>query len=139
MYKTCHCYCECQDWTLLHVTPSSAVFRLDNLKVKSPDNSRVTRAQFHAFGWDKLKLDQLKIVLEVVDHASLPVLQPRISISGCSCACGSYQDFLDRGFLLTRKLLNQGFLLVKLKSSRRKFYGRHYGLVDRYGISVSHL
>jgi hypothetical protein len=26
-------------------------------------------------------------------------------------------DFLDRGLLLTRKLLNQGFLLVKLKSS----------------------
>jgi hypothetical protein len=25
-------------------------------------------------------------------------------------ACGSYQDFLDRGLLLTRKLLNQGFL-----------------------------
>ena len=30
--------------------------------------------------------------------------------------CGSYQDFIDRGLLLTRKLLNQGFLLVKLKS-----------------------
>ena len=40
-------------------------------------------------------------------------------------ACGSYQDFLDRGLLLTRKLLNQGFLLVKLKPSLRKFYGRH--------------
>jgi hypothetical protein len=34
-----------------------------------------------------------------------------------SRACGSYQDFRDRGLLLTRKLLNQGFLLVKLKSS----------------------
>ena len=33
-----------------------------------------------------------------------------------SRACGSYQDFLDRGLLLTRKLMNQGFLLVKLKS-----------------------
>ena len=33
-----------------------------------------------------------------------------------SRACGSYQDILDRGLLLTRKLLNQGFLLVKLKS-----------------------
>jgi hypothetical protein len=37
-----------------------------------------------------------------------------------SSACGSYQDFLDRGLLLTRKLLNQGFLLVKMKSSLRK-------------------
>jgi hypothetical protein len=38
---------------------------------------------------------------------------------GYSSACGSYQDFLDRRLLLTRKLLNQGFLLVKLKSSLR--------------------
>ena len=43
--------------------------------------------------------------------------------------CNLYQDFLDRGLLLTRKLLNQRFLLVKLK-----FYGRHHDLVDRYGI-----
>jgi hypothetical protein len=56
-----------------------------------------------------------------------------------SRACGSYQDFLDRGMLLTRKLLNQGFLLVKLKSSLRKFYGRHHDLIDRYGISVSQM
>ena len=32
-----------------------------------------------------------------------------------------FQDFLDRGLLLTRQLLNQRFLLVKLKSSLRKF------------------
>jgi hypothetical protein len=56
-----------------------------------------------------------------------------------SRACGSYQDFLDRGLLLTRKLLNQMFLLVKLKSSLRKFYGRHHDLFDRYGISVSQM
>jgi hypothetical protein len=36
--------------------------------------------------------------------------------------CGSCHDFLDKGLLLTRKLLNQGNLLVKLKSSLRKFY-----------------
>jgi hypothetical protein len=56
-----------------------------------------------------------------------------------SRGCGSYQDFLDRGCLLTRKLLNQGFVLVKLKSSLRKFYDRHHDLVDRYGISVSQM
>ena len=39
--------------------------------------------------------------------------------------------------MLTRKLLNQGFLLVKVKSSLRKFYGRHHDLVERYGISVT--
>ena len=43
-----------------------------------------------------------------------------------SRADGSYQDFLDRGLLLTRKLLIQGFLLVKLKSSLQKFYRRHH-------------
>ena len=53
-----------------------------------------------------------------------------------SRACGSYQDFLDRGLLLTRKLMNQGFILVKLKSSIRKGYGRQHDLVDSYGIYV---
>jgi hypothetical protein len=56
-----------------------------------------------------------------------------------SRACGCYQDFIDRGLLLTRKLLNQGFLLVKLKSSPRIFYGRHHDLVDRYEISVTQM
>ena len=56
-----------------------------------------------------------------------------------SRACGFYQDFLDRGLLLTRKLLKQGFPLIKLKSSFRKVYGGHHELVDRYGISVSQM
>ena len=56
-----------------------------------------------------------------------------------SIACGSYQDILDRGLLLTRTLLNEGFLLVKLKSSLRTFYGRHHYLVDRYEIYVSQM
>ena len=47
-----------------------------------------------------------------------------------------YQHFLERGLLLTRKLLNQGFLLGKMKSSRRKLYGRHHDMAGRYGISV---
>jgi len=46
---------------------------------------------------------------------------------------GSYHDFLDRGLLLTWKLLNQGFLLVMLKSSLRNFDGRHHDLV-RLGL-----
>jgi hypothetical protein len=56
-----------------------------------------------------------------------------------SRACGSYEEFLDRGLLLTRKLLNQVFLLVKLKSSLRKFYDHDHDLVDRYGIHVSQM
>jgi hypothetical protein len=38
---------------------------------------------------------------------------------------------------ILQSVLNQGFLLVKLKSSLRKFYGRHHDLVDCYGISMS--
>ena len=62
----------------------------------------------------------------------------RLLIRYCR-VCGSYQDFLDRWLLLTRKLLNEGFLLVKLMSSLRKFYGRHHDLVDRYRIYVSQM
>ena len=39
-----------------------------------------------------------------------------------SRACGSYNDFFDRGLLLTRKLLNPRFLVIKLKSSLRKLW-----------------
>jgi hypothetical protein len=37
-----------------------------------------------------------------------------------SRACDYYQDFLDRGLLQTRKQLNHGFLVEKLKSSHQK-------------------
>jgi hypothetical protein len=42
-----------------------------------------------------------------------------------------------RELLLTRKLLNQGFLFVKLMLSLRKFYGRHHDLIGRYRICVT--
>ena len=48
-----------------------------------------------------------------------------------SRACTSYHDFLDREMLLTRKLMNQRFLLVKFKAS--------HALVESYGISVSQM
>ena len=40
--------------------------------------------------------------------------------------------------MLTRKLLNQWFFLVNLKSSLRKVYNRHHDLFNRCEISVSH-
>jgi hypothetical protein len=43
------------------------------------------------------------------------------------------------GFVTTRKLLKQGFLVAKLKSSLRTFHGRHHDLVNRYGISVTQM
>ena len=51
-----------------------------------------------------------------------------------SRVCGSYQDFLDIGLLA-----NQMFLVVKFKSSLRKFYGRLHDLINCCGISVSQM
>jgi hypothetical protein len=56
-----------------------------------------------------------------------------------SRVCGSYQDLLDRGLLLTRKLRNQWFILVKLKSWLRTSYRHHHELVSRYEMSVSQM
>jgi hypothetical protein len=56
-----------------------------------------------------------------------------------SRACGSWQGFLGRGLLLTRRLRKQGFLLIKLRSSLQISYGRQHDLVDRNGISVSQM
>ena len=56
-----------------------------------------------------------------------------------SRACGSYHDVLDKGLLLTRTLLNQVFLVVKLMSPLRKSYDRHYDLANRYWVSVSQM
>ena len=41
--------------------------------------------------------------------------------------------------LQTRKIPNQGFLVVKFKSSLRNFYGRQYDLVERYEIAASQI
>jgi hypothetical protein len=35
------------------------------------------------------------------------------------------------------KLMNEGLLLAKLKSSLLKFYGHHHDLVNNNGMSVS--
>ena len=54
-----------------------------------------------------------------------------------SWARGSYYDLLDRRLLLAMKqLLNQLFLVAKMKWSLGKLYGHHHDLVNRYGITV---
>jgi hypothetical protein len=41
----------------------------------------------------------------------------------------SRETFLDRGLLLTRKLLSQGFSLLKMKASLRTFHGHYHDLI----------
>jgi hypothetical protein len=51
--------------------------------------------------------------------------------------CTQYNDFLDRAQILTQKLIKQGYVAPRLKSSLQIFYGRHHDLVGRYEISIS--
>jgi hypothetical protein len=55
-----------------------------------------------------------------------------------SRTCASYHDALDRGCLRTRKLQNEGCIVVKLKPLLRKFYGRHHDLVSRWPVANDH-
>ena len=56
-----------------------------------------------------------------------------------SRVCVSDYAFLDSEFLLTRKILKQGFLVCNLKSSLPKCYCRHHDLVNRCETSVSQI
>ena len=40
-----------------------------------------------------------------------------------------YADFVERGILLSQKLLRHGHESIKLRSSLKKFYGRHHELI----------
>ena len=54
-------------------------------------------------------------------------------------ACSSYECFILRGRRLSSKLLKQGYLVERLKSSFRKFYGRYGDLVEQYGVTLSRM
>lgn len=56
-----------------------------------------------------------------------------------SIACDKYSNFQDRALRLTQKLLRQGYVVPRLLSSLKKFYGRHHMLIDKYSISVSQM
>ena len=49
-------------------------------------------------------------------------------------ACSNYQDFMERGKVLTTKLLSQGYQKTKLVATLKKSYGRHHNLVNPYSF-----
>ena len=51
----------------------------------------------------------------------------------------AYSDFLVRSRHLTSKLLGQGYNRFKLITTFKKFYGRHYDLIGKYQLSVTHM
>ena len=50
-------------------------------------------------------------------------------------ACSSYECFILRAMRLSNKLLGQGYVKERLKSSLRKFYGRYGDLTKQYELS----
>ena len=53
-------------------------------------------------------------------------------------AC-SYECFILRVRRLSSKLIKQGYLVERLKSSFRKFYGRYRDLIQQYEVSLSRI
>ena len=51
-------------------------------------------------------------------------------------ACSSYECFILRAARLSSKLLRQGYVMERLKSSLRKFYGRYGDLIKHYDVSL---
>ena len=54
-------------------------------------------------------------------------------------ACSSYECFILRAARLSSKLLRQGYVMERLKSSLRKFYGRYGDLIKHYEVSLSQM
>ena len=54
-------------------------------------------------------------------------------------ACSSYECLIRRARRLSSKLLKQGYIVERLKSSFRKFYGRYGDLIHQYEVSLSRI
>ena len=53
--------------------------------------------------------------------------------------CSSYECLILRAARLSSKLLRQGYVKERLKSSLRKFYGRYGGLIKHYEVTLSQM
>ena len=54
-------------------------------------------------------------------------------------ACSAYDQFLNRGRILTNKLLSQGFQQSRLKAEFRKLYGRYNNFACQYDLPLSQM
>ena len=73
------------------------------------------------------------------------IFQPRppmasfLQLIRCVRACSSYGCFILRATRLSNKLLEQGYVKERLKSSLRKFYSRYADLIKQYEVSLSQM
>ena len=54
-------------------------------------------------------------------------------------ACSSYECFILRAVRLSNKLLGQGYVNERLRSSLRKFYGRYGDVIKQYEVTLSQM
>ena len=54
-------------------------------------------------------------------------------------ACSKYQDFVERGKLLTTRLLTQEYQITKPVSTLKTFYGRRHDIVYPYHVAASRI
>ena len=54
-------------------------------------------------------------------------------------ACSSYEYFILRAERLSSKLLGQGYVMERLKSSLRTLYGRYGDLIKHYEVPLSQM
>ena len=143
----------CCHWTIPNLVTVLISYILMNLTSKIPqilwtllhiwtcNSNTTTRVKLHTRWYDKR--DDFDFTIVNFPHLSSNI--PSSPAHGVyisqlirySRACSHYNDFLARAKVLTQKLLRQQFLLSRLKSSFKKFYGQNHDLVDRYKSSVT--
>ena len=85
-------------------------------------------------------LDPICIYLYICNIPSAPAYGVYVSqLIRYARTCSNYQDFMERGKVLTQKLLSQGYQKTKLVATLKKFYGRHHNLVNPYNVAVSRI
>ena len=121
---------------LLFVCFQTSVYTLGEFH-KNMNNSTV---------FEKLSVSIVDLTVVNIRLTAIPTVKSTIDTSNSSntvllflnyTACRSH--FLDRAQLLAQKLLKQGYVSPKLKSSVQTFYRCDHHLVDCYEISISQM
>ena len=63
----------------------------------------------------------------------------RITVNPLCQSLFKLSGLMERGKVLTTKLLSQGYQKTKLVATLKKFYGRHHDLVNPYNVAVSRI
>ena len=75
----------------------------------------------------------------VIFHLRRPMACLSLNLIRYARACSSYECFILRARRLSSKLLKQGYIVERLKSSFKKFYGRYGDLIQQYKVTLSRM